>query len=173
MFDLKVFLDPDEDLRQQWKLRRDQAERGYGPEQVTAQLALRQPDRAAYILPQRDLADLVLRLKPNGADGSLLLEAQARNGYDLNGVAEALERVEGVAVELQPFLDGTWQQLRLSGAAGSEQLRTIAEAEVPNLVELAPAPRFAGGVNGMMQLVALACLSQRLRWGAPWGGERD
>jgi uridine kinase len=173
IFELKVFLDPDEDLRRQWKARRDQAERGYGPEQVRAQLDQRQPDREAYILPQRELADLVLRLKPEGMEGALLLEVQARNGYDLNGVAEALGQVESVAVSLQPFLDGTWQRLRLSGAAASEQLRTIAEAEVPNLVEIAPAPNFAGGVNGLMQLVVLACLSQRLRWGGPWGAAHE
>jgi uridine kinase len=171
MFDLKVFLDPDEDLRRQWKTRRDQAERGYDPEQVAAQLEQRQPDRAAYILPQRDLADLVLRLRPAGTNGALELEVQARNGYDLTGVAEALGQLEGVAVDLQPFLDGHWQRLRLMGEAGSEPLRTIAEAEVPNLVEIAPAPKFASGVNGMMQLAVLACLSQRLRWGAPWAGE--
>src|SRR5688572_27041808 len=47
VFDLKIFLDPDESLRQHWKVRRDQHERGYAPEQVAQTLAERQPDRLA------------------------------------------------------------------------------------------------------------------------------
>lgn len=169
VFDLKIFLDPDETLRRQWKTMRDQDERGYAPQQVTEQLVQREPDRAAYILPQRDLADVVLRLMPAEAGPGLLLQVQARNGYDLIGLVEALAQLEGVETDFQPFLDGHWQRLRLAGAPTPEQLQAIAENEIPNLAEIALAPRFGGGVNGIMQLIVLSCLSQRLRWGAEWG----
>ncbi len=162
VFDLKIFLDPDEDLRQQWKVQRDQQERGYAPEQVAQALAARQPDRQAYILPQRETADLVLRLTPS--DAGLTLDVQALNGYDLSGLVNELESIEGVTAELQPFLDNRWQALRLSGDLPPERILSLAEAEVPNLHEMAQRPRFDGGVNGLVQLVVVICLSQKLRW---------
>ena len=162
VFDLKIFLDPDEDLRQQWKVQRDQQERGYAPEQVAQAMAARQPDRQAYILPQRETADLVLRLTPS--DAGLTLDVQALNGYDLSGLVNELESIEGVTAELQPFLDNRWQALRLSGDLPPERILSLAEAEVPNLHEMAQRPRFDGGVNGLVQLVVVICLSQKLRW---------
>jgi phosphoribulokinase len=59
--DVKVYLDPDEDLRRAWKLRRDCADRGYEPSGVLAELERREPDAAAFIRPQSAHADLVVR----------------------------------------------------------------------------------------------------------------
>ncbi|NTW01895.1 MAG: phosphoribulokinase, partial [Oscillochloris sp.] len=61
LFDLTVFLDPDDTLHHVWKLNRDTAERGYAAEQV---LALRRAnDDAAmrYVSVQRRYANLVIR----------------------------------------------------------------------------------------------------------------
>lgn len=60
-FDLKVWLDPEPDLRNLWKVQRDVASRGYTPEQVLAELEARRPDTDAYIRPQRQHADMVVR----------------------------------------------------------------------------------------------------------------
>jgi phosphoribulokinase len=59
--DVKVYLDPDEDLRRQWKIERDCAKRGYTPDQVVAELDLRAHDTATYIRPQRAHGDIVVR----------------------------------------------------------------------------------------------------------------
>ncbi len=63
-FDIAVYLDPPEDIRRQWKLRRDCADRGYTPEQVLAELERREPESAAFIRPQRQWADLAIRFAP-------------------------------------------------------------------------------------------------------------
>jgi phosphoribulokinase len=63
-FDIAVYLDPPEEIRRQWKLRRDCADRGYTPEQVLAELERREPESAAYIRPQRQWADLAIRFAP-------------------------------------------------------------------------------------------------------------
>lgn len=65
-FDVKVYLDPPEDLRRQWKIQRDCGKRNYRPEQVVADLAKREPDSAAFIRPQREDADIVVRFYPQG-----------------------------------------------------------------------------------------------------------
>lgn len=60
-FDVTVFLDPAEDIRREWKIRRDCRKRGYTPEQVLAELDRREPESAAFIRPQRAHADIVVQ----------------------------------------------------------------------------------------------------------------
>jgi phosphoribulokinase len=63
-YDVKVFLEPPEDLRTVWKIRRDTAKRGYTVEQVMAELEKREPDSRDYIRPQRKHADIVVQFYP-------------------------------------------------------------------------------------------------------------
>ena len=63
-FDVTVFLDPPEEIRRGWKVKRDTRKRGYTPEQVLAELETREPESAAYIRPQRQHADIVIRFAP-------------------------------------------------------------------------------------------------------------
>lgn len=63
-FDVKVYLDPPEDLRRVWKIRRDTTKRGYTVEQVLAELERREPDSQAFIRPQRRYADIVVQFYP-------------------------------------------------------------------------------------------------------------
>jgi phosphoribulokinase len=63
-FDIKVYLDPPEDIRIAWKLRRDTTKRGYTEEQVRKDLEKREPESAEFIRPQRAQADIVVRFSP-------------------------------------------------------------------------------------------------------------
>jgi phosphoribulokinase len=63
-FDITVYLDPPEEIRREWKVRRDCAERGYAPHQVAAELERREPESAAYVRPQRQWADICVRFAP-------------------------------------------------------------------------------------------------------------
>jgi phosphoribulokinase len=67
-FAVRVYLDPPEDLRRRWKVRRDCSKRGYNPEEVLQELDRREPDSAAFIRPQRDIADMVVRFEPSGGE---------------------------------------------------------------------------------------------------------
>jgi phosphoribulokinase len=67
-FDISVYLDPPEPLRRAWKMTRDTTERGYTAEEVARELALREPDSAAYIRPQQHNADIVVRFAPVSDD---------------------------------------------------------------------------------------------------------
>jgi phosphoribulokinase len=63
-YDVKLYLEPPEELRRKWKIRRDMAKRGYGREQVLRQIAEREPDTQAFIRPQRTFADIVVTFYP-------------------------------------------------------------------------------------------------------------
>jgi phosphoribulokinase len=63
-FDITVYLDPPEDIRIAWKLKRDTSKRGYTEEQVRKELEKREPESAEFIRPQRAKADIVVRFAP-------------------------------------------------------------------------------------------------------------
>lgn len=64
-YDVKVYLDPPEELRRVWKIKRDTTKRGYTVEQVLAELEKREPDSRNFIRPQREFADIVVRFYPD------------------------------------------------------------------------------------------------------------
>ncbi len=65
-YDVKVYLEPEEDLRVKWKLRRDTQVRGYSKERVLEILKRRQNDLEKFIQPQRTFADMVVSFYPPG-----------------------------------------------------------------------------------------------------------
>lgn len=63
-YDVKVYLEPEEGLRQRWKILRDCSKRGYTVEQVMQSLDKRRFDSVNFIQPQRTFADMVVRFFP-------------------------------------------------------------------------------------------------------------
>ncbi|MDP9266333.1 MAG: phosphoribulokinase [Chloroflexota bacterium] len=63
-FDVRVWLDPDPQLKRHWKIKRDVAQRGYAIEEVERQIEERREDLRRHIEPQRAYADLVVRFAP-------------------------------------------------------------------------------------------------------------
>ena len=59
-YDVKIYLDPSEDLRVDWKLNRDTKDRGYTAEEVRSSLKKREGDSIEFIQPQRTFADIVI-----------------------------------------------------------------------------------------------------------------
>jgi phosphoribulokinase len=74
-YDVRVYLDPPESLRRQWKVDRDCSRRGYTTDEVLAELDRREPDSQAFIRPQRRSADIVVRRMQN-ADDPFVLDAE-------------------------------------------------------------------------------------------------
>ena len=70
-YDVKIYLDPEEELRVKWKIHRDTTKRGYTLEDVKAMLEKRKDVSVKHIHPQRTFADIVIRFqRPAGANGS-------------------------------------------------------------------------------------------------------
>ena len=92
MFDVRVFLDPPEELRRRWKVSRDCSRRGYTTDEVLAELDRREPDSEAFIRPQRHYADMVVSFMPGRSQDPDQLDAHLflRDSLpppDLSGVA--------------------------------------------------------------------------------------
>jgi phosphoribulokinase len=76
MFDVRVYLDPPEELRRHWKVQRDCSRRGYTTDQVLSELDRREPDSEAFIRPQRHHADVVVAFQPGVGDDQEHLDAK-------------------------------------------------------------------------------------------------
>jgi phosphoribulokinase len=64
-YSVRVFLNPPEELRRRWKIRRDTTRRGYTEAEVLRDMDIREPDAAAYIRPQQYHADVVVSFYPS------------------------------------------------------------------------------------------------------------
>jgi len=145
-YDVKVYLDPPEDLRRVWKIKRDTTERGYTVEQVLKELERREPDSAAFIRPQRAYADIVVRfypppgVPPEEAGPVLNVQIILRptiphpdlsylyNGQAPPGIRLTLGRDNGRPVDI----------LEIDGAVASEHAHELAEAIWSHLPDLSP-----------------------------------
>ena len=75
-YDVRVFLDPPEDLRRRWKVQRDCSRRGYTTDQVLDELDRREADAEAFIRPQRRHADIVISFMPGDRGDQEHLDAK-------------------------------------------------------------------------------------------------
>ena len=64
LVDFGVYLDIGEEVKINWKIQRDMAERGHTYEDVLASINARKPDFTAYIEPQKEFADVVIQVLP-------------------------------------------------------------------------------------------------------------
>lgn len=60
--DFTLFVDPDREVKYDWKLRRDTSKRGYSREAVEKEIAEREPEYERYISPQKVYADAVISI---------------------------------------------------------------------------------------------------------------
>jgi phosphoribulokinase len=64
LLDFSVYLDISDEVKVNWKIQRDMAERGHTYDDVMAAINSRKPDFSAYIDPQREYADVVIQVLP-------------------------------------------------------------------------------------------------------------
>jgi phosphoribulokinase len=62
LLDYTLFVDPVPDIKYEWKILRDTGARGYAQDQVLREMSEREPDYHAYIKPQRQYADAIIRI---------------------------------------------------------------------------------------------------------------
>jgi phosphoribulokinase len=114
VYDVRVFLNPPEDLRRRWKVARDCSRRGYTTDQVLADLDRREPDSEAFIRPQRRYADMLVSFLPAARDGD----------EDPTHLDAELTMREGLAhPDLTPFVNGATGGLTMVDRGGARIMR--------------------------------------------------
>lgn len=173
-YDVRIYLDMDEDLRRALKMRRDVEQRGH--ERVHAEKAIesRAADADRFIRPQTEHADIILSLVPTRVDAlkvrdldqvSLTLQARLVHCLYLDDLLKALIGVCGLHVDYElSEVGGTSVTLAVTGEVDAEDIRLAAKfflSHMDNLLDTEP--DFSGGPKGVMQLIVLAHSAQALR----------
>lgn len=131
-YDVKLYLDPEEELRVRWKIHRDTTKRGYTREEVLKSLEKRRNDSPAFIHPQRTFADIVVRFQRqqnNGGDDAHLdvrhILRPTLPHPDFTPLINGQTR-DGIHFELARDSDGKpVDVLEISGGATDEQAEKL------------------------------------------------
>lgn len=177
LFDLKVYLEVDEELRRAWKVSRDTQKRGHSPDTVIRSIERRIPDSERFIAPQRHNADVVLRVEPvkpyrfsvqagrcSAAPKRLCLRVELAQGLFAERLSRVLVGLIGAQVDSEILEQPGRTVQRIEGEFDADDIALAASRIVPNLEELLDlSPRWQGGIAGIMQLVVLAQVSDAVR----------
>jgi len=120
---LSVFVDTDESLKTEWKIRRDIKRRGYTESQVLETIRRRKKDEDLFIAPQRQRADVVVKFTKN-RDATISFDYVSVNG---KGV-ELMEKVKNFYDSVTEFMSlCKWLSLDPSlvqGAGGNVSVKS-------------------------------------------------
>ena len=172
-YHLKIYLDIDEGLRRHFKLKRDVNQRGHPIERVLSSFDKREPDSERFIRPQSVHADLTFALQPihprmieslddkNPIRLKLLVKTKHRfNEIKLNQV---LIGVCGLHVDSIVSDDAAEIQMTIEGETTAADIEMAAAILCPSVFEfLDSPPKWQDGMLGLMQLVTMSHISQKL-----------
>jgi phosphoribulokinase len=105
LLDFSVYLDISEEVKINWKIQRDMAERGHTYDDVIAAINSRKPDFTAYIDPQRQYADVVIQVLPTKLiedNESKLLRVRVVQKYGIENFEPAYLFDEGSTIDWRP-----------------------------------------------------------------------
>lgn len=128
MFDVRVYLDPPEEIRRRWKVARDCSRRGYTTNAVLDELDRREPDSEAFIRPQRHHADVVVSFRPGLSEDAEKLDAHLflRDTLPHPDLSEVVDQGEPDGLTLTDQPGG--QELLVPGSISQARAAELEEA---------------------------------------------
>ena len=172
-YNLKIYLNIDEELRRHFKLKRDVHQRGHTVERVLSSFEKRESDSERFIRSQSTCADLTLALQPihprmlESLDDKhplrLKLVVKTRQGFNELSLNRVLVGVCGLHVDIVVSDNGAEVQMTIEGETSSADVELAAEMLCPRVLEfLDIQPKWQDGVVGLMQLITLSHINQAL-----------
>jgi len=163
--DMGVFLDMDEDLRRELKLRRDVDRRGHAKSTVESAIEARRPDADRFIKPQKNNADIVFRLSKSlgkNENRDYALDIILRPFIEADEICRYIVTLSNMDVSIEMDEDHN-SHIRISGMSTAKTVEIVAARIAPNAcVLLSNDAKWADGVTGLMQLFILLGLEQKL-----------
>lgn len=133
IFDLKIFVSPDNMLAKYWKIKRDVKERGYSIDKVLKQIETRMNDYEAYIAPQEQVADIIISVKPVnemsqddlfGSAPETMLSIKVCNSIYLEPFVNKINKIKSIRVDYK-YIDFDFQEIQIYGHASIQEIREI------------------------------------------------
>jgi len=129
VYDVRVYLNPPEEMRRAWKIKRDTSKRGYTDEQVDEEMRKREPDSESFIRPQQRHADIVVCFQPSelGDDDHLDAVLTLRNSLPHPDLSVVVGAGNGDGITLDESDDGE-RSLFVPGGVDRDRGAEIEEA---------------------------------------------
>jgi uridine kinase len=165
LLDLKLFVHTELNLKRFWKIRRDMKKRGYTFEECDSIFQKRQADYDAYILPQKEYADIVIRYFTNESlerfdtttpEPLLQLEIVCKNAELQNHIHLFLKAFDMNQTQSQPR-----PQSQLTYRYASDSIitkETLCSAMPSQLVDILPISNLRPGFLGLLQCMVILLL---------------
>jgi phosphoribulokinase len=165
LFELKIFVDPDEDLRRKWKVERDTQTRGYTREQVIEQIEKRMADSLKYVKPQMKHADVVIRQRVGAGDApdTVDLEVELTSALDALSLMDAFDALGGLEVVWTPDEELARDRISVRGEVSGQRVGVLTRLLLPDVEELVLENAWPAGGRGLAVAATLHAISARLR----------
>lgn len=171
LVDIKIYLDPQEEVKQHWKIIRDMRERGHSKERILEQMRRRAEDIKKYIAPQQEFADIVIHYFTKDTfevgDPSATFSVQLKITFDSNVKIEPLLQTliqEGISSEWNYADDLRTQELILDKPLPPQVLHQLYADLLPNIEELlASKLEWLDGFDGFVQFICLMVISESMK----------
>lgn len=170
ILDLKIFINPDDQIRLHWKVLRDTKERGHNREKVIEQIKKRQSDSDQYIKSQEQYADISIYLKSENSIKNIgdekeaidiCLEFKCVNDINLEFLLDQLAK-ENLSVDHGVY--DNHQLFQIGGKIDSEIIGKIADIVIPELREIiTEEPKWASNYKGLTQLFICYYVFEKMR----------
>ena len=157
LFDLKIFVEPEENLRLHWKISRDIKKRNYNKEKVLHQLKLREEDSEKYIRSQAPFSDIKIAYYSvteiaeigNGKDVELALSIELENNIDINEFLDRFKKIR--TLEIVHDYGVSNQVLNVKGTVSSSEIKETIENYIGDYDEFIEDVVFKNNLNGFLQ----------------------
>ncbi len=172
IYDLKIYMEPEEQLRVWWKVKRDVAKRSYSPDQVLQQLQQREEDSEKFIRSQRGRADMVVTYYALTAPDISRLEDEPEIGMRLSLsenihidlLLELLGQLDGLTIRHR-YADNL-QEMEITGQISGQDIAMMAWELLPELEEIGiNDPQWGEGYNGLLQLITVYVIFNKIYLG--------
>ena len=174
LLDIKIFMDPNDQLRAHWKILRDIKERAHSKKSILFQLKQRSKDSKKYIQPQKEFADIVIEYKPkspikNLESGTekfeLLLKMTLDNSYSPHEILDSLYKAKSIAFDLVYDKNMKTYTCTFSGEISKKEVESTAYELFPNFEEVLDNmyPVWHNNYDGIVQLFILYVINEHLK----------
>ena len=158
LFDLKIFVEPEESLRLHWKIRRDIKKRNYTKEMVLHQLKLREEDSIKYIRSQALFSDIKVTYYTvdeivdigNKEEVELALRIELETNIDINYLLDKLYMVK--TLQIIHDYGKSNQVLDVKGTLSDNKIKEIMYGFIGDYDEFIEDHVFKNDLNGFLQL---------------------
>ena len=173
-YNLKIYLDIDEQLRHYLIAQKGVENPGYNLGIIAASQDVREIDSVRFVRPQAEHADLVMSLQPihprmlKDVDNDkhplrFKLYVRSRNGLNELSLARVLVGVCGLHVDIGMKHEGAEVDLTIEGETCAEDVALAAKMLFPRVLEFLDInPLWQDGITGLMQLITLSHINQAL-----------